>query len=138
MTVRNAPNAQGLYFTLTDEDTLACGAQSDGIFRPAVIWPIRGLHSALLNKHHQTFWVKASVRVQDGRELFHYQHVIHSREPLAANFAPLILNGTISMDFTVKRKADGRLRDHGYLFKIFPESRHLLIPNEVRHSLTRI
>lgn len=136
VTVRDTPNLQGLYFTVPREGTLACGNDIGVTFRPALIWPMSGLEAALTAKHRQTFWVEASVQEVDGREYFHYQHVTHSREPLAANFAPLILNGTISMDFTVKEKPDGRMRDHGYLFKIFPESRHLLIPNEVHYALS--
>lgn len=138
VTVRNTPNAQGLHFALCDEETLACGVTAGPSFQPALLWPLDGLRSALLSKHRQTFWVKASTRIVDGREEFHYQQVVHSREPLASNFSPLILNGTISMDFTVKEKPDGGLRDHGYLFKIYPESRHLLIPNETRHALTTV
>lgn len=133
-TVGEKPNSQGLYLmvdgvkgrvdNLCDKPTPA---------QPVVCWSLGKLHEHLLEKHRQTFWVKAKhKRDGEGREEFHFVEVEHTQGPFLANFAPLVEIGAITMDYLLheEKTTGGRVksRDHGYLFKIKPQNLDLLFP----------
>ncbi|WP_457253139.1 MvaI/BcnI family restriction endonuclease [Pedococcus sp. P5_B7] len=135
VTVTNRPNPQGLHLKVTEAGAVECRASSGINPGPVVQWPLETLEAKLREKHQSTFWVVADTVAQGGVEYFHYRQVVHSQGPLTANFGPLIDDGTVTMDFTLSLRASGATRDHGYLFKIWPESRHLLIPQSQTHVL---
>jgi len=138
VTVTSKRNRQGLLI-ITSND----GAFIDNLFRPlskpdeqVVRWVVSSLHNALSSKHKETFWVKAGVKEQGGTELFHYHSAIHTRAPLVNNFEILIDTGKIHVDYTLSEKPSGGVRDHGYLFKIWPKDLELLFPPPLEHDLT--
>ena len=128
-TVSNIPNQQGLFFKTIESDVhnLAKPKGQDTAFKVA-LWPIVQLEQALLAKHRETFWIGADVRMDGGREYFHYITATHTQSPNAHLFHTLIDAGIITMDYLLKRKPSGAVRDHGYLFKIFPRDFNLLFP----------
>jgi hypothetical protein len=133
VTLKNSPNAQGLYLKYNDQTSLVENHFKKGIdTSEVVVWKIGELESALREKHRNTFWIKAQTKEIAGIEHFHYVQVISTSSPLVSNFSQLVDLGSIQMDFTIseKVKVDGglKVRDHGYLWKIAPEDMGLLFP----------
>ena len=133
VTLKNIPNAQGLYLSFNESDS-----KVENLFRmgdlseEVVAWKIEELEDSLREKHKNTFWVKARTTEINGLEHFHYVQVIATSTPLVSNFSQLVDLGSIQMDYTIseKIKPDGSLkvRDHGYLWKIAPSDIGLLFP----------
>jgi hypothetical protein len=90
-------------------------------------------------KHPETFWVKAMVhRPADDTEHFHFTKVIHTTKPLVTNLALMLSDGRIELDYTLSKiptKSGFRARDHGYLFKIYPEGLSSLFPPAKEYDL---
>ena len=133
----NRPNPTfGFYLAADDEDELLRSLRGIPGMAPArgdeklVQWSLPVLRAALMAKHRETFWVKAHWKGSGCEESFRYFEVLHTQAPLQANFSPLINSGHIEFDFVFHLK-DGtrgkpRVRDHGYLFKMWDRHRHLL------------
>lgn len=98
-------------------------------------WNLDILRKTLLVKHHETFWVKAASEMRNDIEYFRYDKVIHTKNPNALLLAPLIENGEITADLAAHIKPDGTYRDHGLLFKIFPQNIHDLLGEEKKYDL---
>lgn len=133
----NQPNPTfGFYLATDDELELLHSLRGTPGARPSpgdeklLQWPLPALRAALMNKHRETFWVKAQTRGVGADESFHYFEVAHTQAPLQGNFAPLIDSGHIELDFVMHLKDAGggkqKTRDHGYLFKMWDRHRHLL------------
>ena len=97
-------------------------------------WEGKKLRSRILEKHNETFWIKADSKEIDGKEHFHYYEVVHTRKPLASNLFYLLNEGTIEVDLTISEKPKG-VRDHGYLFKIWANDLDKLMPNPSIYQL---
>ena len=91
----------------------------------AVQWELDTLRFMLANKHDETFWVKGETRMIDGWEHIRFRSVDHTSKPIVSQFAPLVRDGAITLDFTINQSA----KDHGYLFRTAPKDlRHLFPP----------
>lgn len=128
-------NSQGLNFRI-DNDLKQLIENSDlpdvGDF---VVWTLEKLHSKLLEKHKETFWVEAeSIRIND-REHFQYKLVEHTKKPITSQFDLLIEQGIITLDHLIKRNAKGRVSEKGPLFKIKPRGIELLFPPSESYNL---
>ena len=98
-------------------------------------WYIQKLKEILLNKHRETFWVKAVSENHDGCEYFRYDKIIHTKRPNASLLAHLFEDDRITVDLAA-HITNGKWRDHGVLFKMKPENISLLFPNPVEYDLT--
>jgi hypothetical protein len=139
VTLNASPNAQGLYLEV-DEDSGALRAKKtiSNERQEVVLWSLTLLRQNLENKHAETFWVTAATRkAPTGVEQFHYKSVIHTRKPLVEYFETLIESSVITLDFTLHLRPDGTTRDHGYLFKIRPDSLDLLFPAPMTYDLSK-
>lgn len=135
-TVGASPNSQGLYFEL-DDDLVCNKARLPSGNVDVACWPASSLTNRLLEKHPSTMWIKARCRGERAAgEEFHYIEAIYTRNPLAANLLPLIDIGTVTMDYTLSLRDTGSARDHGYLFKIFPDDLPSLFPPPRKFLLT--
>ena len=134
-TCAESPNPQGLYLDHEEEtQTLHARAMLAGedSAREVVLWKLATLHEHLAMKHQQTAWVGAEVQSNNsGEEAFHYRRLSITSRPRIERFGPLVETGDITMDFTLSERENGRVRDHGYLFKIRPESAHLLFDEPI-------
>ncbi|MCP1232036.1 MvaI/BcnI family restriction endonuclease [Acetobacter indonesiensis] len=92
-----------------------------------VTWEIPSLKENLAKKHKETFWVRALCRGSDEHEEFHYVEVQHTRRAMVSNIPTLIEAGIITVDYTMNQFG-GRVRDHGYLFKINPNDLGAMFP----------
>lgn len=137
-TCSTAPNPQGLY--LAHEEgvgTLHARAALAGEDSPreVVAWRIASLQQHLAAKHRTTAWVGAEVELKaDAKESFWYSKLKVTSDPHIERLGMLINTGDITMDFTLSERESGAVRDHGYLFKIRPESTHLLFDPPIRYE----
>jgi len=137
-TVGAIPNAQGLYFDVDfDSDLLVNYARKNEYSEDEYVvqWSLPLLRKRLLEKHHETFWVKAACEKVRGREYFRYDTVIHTQKPNASLLPHLLSTGIVTMDYAMHFGAGMKVRDHGYLFKIKPSKVNLLFPNLILISL---
>lgn len=100
-----------------------------------VIWTLDKLHSRLLEKHRETFWVEAKSTVIEGKEYFLYTEVEHTKKPIPSQFDILLEQGIITLDHLIKRNSKGKVVEKGPLFKIKPKSLDLLFPPSELHKL---
>lgn len=101
-------------------------------------WLISDLKSALMKKHSETFWVKANHNENRLAEEFHYVEVEYTATPFIDKFETLVETGLITMDYTMHIKPSGEVRDHGYLFKLRPNSKAALFPAAQVFDLTQL
>ena len=123
-------NPQGFHL-LVKMDDAELWAHNIKTNEDVFMWGMNQLKDDLLNKHRETFWVKAQSRNRDkGKEEFWYTKVIHTRNPSPITFERLLNNGGIHVDFTMHalNHKTKRVRDHGYLFKIKPTNFNELFP----------
>lgn len=130
-TVRaSIPNPQGFHL-LVKMDDAELWAHNIKTSEDVFMWGMNQLKDDLLNKHRETFWVKALSRNRDKRkEEFWYTKVIHTRNPSPITFERLLNSGGIHVDFTMRavNHKTKSVRDHGYLFKIKPTNFNELFP----------
>lgn len=99
------------------------------------VWRLQTLHSRLLSKHHETFWIEVNTRTGDsGQEQFQFNMIEHTRNPLVSQFDVLLEQSLITVDLLFGRpKTDietGARKSGGdsVLFKIQKKAAKLLFP----------
>ncbi|QOL50241.1 MvaI/BcnI family restriction endonuclease [Massilia litorea] len=129
------PNSQGLMLHI-DADAGQLKLLHHGSITSSNVfsWQLAELRARLQQKHPESFWVKADAGLVDGVECFHYHSIVHTIKPLAANLSPAIANGTVTLDLTMSLSGS-RIRDHGYLFKIWPGDLPMLFPIWKKYNL---
>ncbi len=128
-------NSQGLSLRL-DSDIKQLIENSDKLeIGDFVVWTLSTLHSRLLEKHKETFWVEANSMYIDGREYFQYSLVEHTKKPIVSQFDILIDQGIITLDHLIKRNSKGKVVEKGPLFKIKPKGLELLFPPSEKYDL---
>lgn len=100
-----------------------------------VVWNLEKLHSRLMEKHKETFWVEAKSTRIDNCEHFQYKLVEHTKKPITSQFDLLIDQGVITLDHLIKRNSKGKVVEKGPLFKIKPKGIELLFPPSDSYSL---
>lgn len=127
-------NSQGLSFNYNDRSDRLVETDSDG--NEVAVWPGSLLRRRLIEKHSETFWIRAEAITIEGVEHFLLKSVIHTRTPLVNQLIPLIESGVVTMDHLIKRSTSGRLGEKGPLFKIDKKNLGLLFPAPVEYPLT--
>lgn len=132
------PNAYGLLLEVdANNDKLKMLYQNNQQLREYVsAWYLSKLREALLVKHHETFWVKATAETRNGIEYFRYDKILHTKNPNASLLAPLLETDKITVDLAAHYKPDGKWRDHGMLFKMMPQDLPLLLGEPIEYDLT--
>lgn len=130
----NKYNSQGLGFDIDfNKDLLNEIHEKDGHI---VSWLGQTLRNKLLEKHRETFWIKANTHVDNGDEYFTLKSIVHTKNPLANQFLLLMEQGIITMDHLIKRKnMTGNASEKGPLFKIKPQHLGLLFPEPKTYDL---
>lgn len=131
-----APNSQGLRLDIDMvNDDLWTLVETPIAKEKVNVWAMQSLRGRLLEKHRETFWVRATTRKGYSFEEFHYVQAKYTNSPSLQNFETLLDAGKITMDYTVKLKPTGRIRDHGYLFKMERANLGALFPKPVLFDL---
>jgi hypothetical protein len=112
------PNSQGLIFEFQDAErhlSEVCKIPSD---QEVAVWKLSKLENSLLEKHRETFWVKAHSVTIRGQEFFELRSVMHTCNPNIPQLERMLRDGSITMDHLIKRQPNGGAREKGPLFKI--------------------
>lgn len=130
------PNTQRLMLSVDENEqllkTIEKLADSE---KSLMIWALSKLKDRLQEKHPESFWIKAETKIISGQEHFRYYKVIHTSKPIVSNLDYLLADGTVSLDLTMSQKTEKSVRDHGYLFKIWPEDFKSLFPPPLTHEI---
>lgn len=130
------PNSQDLILSVDEEaHLLKANKRVEDHNQALMIWTMDKLKERLEEKHPESFWVKAETDKSGPRERFRYYKVIHTVQPIASNLDYLLADGTVSLDLTMSQKSENAVRDHGYLFKIWPKDFKSLFPPPLEHDL---
>lgn len=100
-----------------------------------LIWELSVLRNALATKHKETFWIKAQSKTENGKEYFLFKSAEHTKSPLLNQFGLLIDIGHITLDYPIKRLANGSVIDKGCNFKLKPTALNMLFPPSSSYSL---
>ena len=100
-----------------------------------MVWELELLKKALSEKHKETFWISTDSKKENGNEYFLYKLVEHTKNPLVNQFELLIDIGAITVDYNMKRFANGKVEDKGCNFKLKPSAMNLLFPPSQSYSL---
>lgn len=130
-------NAQGLYLDIdyANDYLRQMFKNAEDFSEHDTTWVLQELKSILLKKHRETFWVKARHNNNRSAESFHYIAVEHTANPYIDKLETLIETGLITLDYTMHIKPNGRIRDHGYLFKLHQNSKSSLFPESTKYDL---
>lgn len=138
----NRPNPQGLGLTMATQtgileaDEFELTPADDGSYhkiRDVAAWRLTKLHERLLTKHRETFWIDAETKKENGHEYFRCTGILHTRNPIPAQFDVLLDQGLITVDFLLCRKSGGDT----YSFKIRSGARGLLFPQSEAYNLRK-
>lgn len=128
-------NSQGLRLSIDQEIKQLIENSDNPDFGDFVVWKLDTLHTRLLEKHRETFWVQADSSYVDGIEYFHYSFVEHTRKPIVSQFDILLDQGLITVDHLIKRDYRGKVLEKGPIFKINTKGFDLLFPPKLTYSL---
>jgi hypothetical protein len=112
-----SPNSQSLQLSIIPTEQKLHEFATRPSRTGVAVWRLDKLHDYLSQKHRETFWVKAKAEKHGGKERFHLQTAIHTRNPSLPQFDCLLEEGIITLDHLIKRKDKG-VREKGPLFKI--------------------
>lgn len=130
------PNSQRLMLSVDENSQILKTIEKlETSEKSLMIWALSKLKDRLQEKHPESFWVKAETKIISGQEHFRYYKVIHTSKPIVSNLDYLLADGTVSLDLTLSQKTHNTVRDHGYLFKIWPEDFSALFPPPLTHIL---
>ena len=136
----NKPNPQGLGLLvapqkgLLEADEFSFIPDEKGNFekvKDVAAWKLLKLHERLLIKHRETFWIDAETKVENGKEYFRCTEILHTKNPIPAQFDVLLDQGQITVDFLLCRKSGGDT----YSFKIKSPARGLLFPQSETYRI---
>ena len=121
-------NSQGLKLKLDSQINQLIENSDKSNIGDFVVWGLETLHSRLLQKHNETFWIAADSVTIGGVEHFQYKKVEHTRKPIVSQFDILLEQGIVTLDHLIKRKPSGSVVEKGPIFKIKPNALDLLFP----------
>lgn len=130
-------NAYGLVLDVDNaNDKLNILHQEERLRKYVSAWQMQNLRKSLTEKHKETFWVKAVSENRDGIEFFRYDKILHTKNPNTSLLAPLLETDKITIDLAAHYKPDGKYKDHGVLFKMWPDDLPLILGEPVEYDLT--
>ena len=129
------PNSQGLYLSVVEGPERLLEASNRPELPNVVYWQMDELKEALRNKHPETFWVAAATRRRHTHEDFKYEHVLHTKKPMAGSLPVLLEAGVVTVDHLLTRNLVGAVKEQGPLFKIGRRDMELLFPPGELHAL---
>lgn len=128
-------NAQGLILRTDYEQDYLFENSDRKEIGDFLTWELEILKNTLAVKHKETFWIKAQSKHEDGNEYFLFKSAEHTKGPLLNQFGLLIDIGAITLDYPIKRLANGSVIDKGCNFKLRPNALNLLFPPSKTYSL---
>ena len=109
----NSPDSLGFYLTPTQ------GRIVVNKKRVAVLeYDKAALDEALCTKHNETAYVTvAAGKLRNGASACRFEHLLYCKVPSVVCFLRMANDGNVYLDFTLS-KAKGRVKDHGFLWRV--------------------
>lgn len=100
-TFASKANSFGLVIMVDNNNEQVNICHQDEMMRKRILsyWYFSTLKSKLLEKHRETFWVKAVSEMRNGIEWFRYDVIQHTKNPNTSLILPLIETDRIMIDF---------------------------------------
>jgi len=76
------------------------------------------IEEALLSKHSQTAFLSLKRDTRDGAEACSVVGAQFCKWPSVIRFIRLVISGDVFFDFTLSEDGCGRIKDHGFLWRI--------------------
>lgn len=95
-------------------------------------WKLIELHSRLMTKHRETFWIEVENVISNGKEYFRYKQIEHTKNPNVGQFDILLEQNIITVDLMLCRPSGS---GDTYSFKIKRRGMPLLFPESQRYEL---
>ncbi len=131
VTIKNLkPNLQTLCFNFNHGKNLlelvSANVDNDIFAKNSdvAVWQLETLHTRLLEKHKETFWIDVETQKNNGNECFRICSIEHTKNPIPSQFDVLLENSKISMDLLLCRGSGGDT----FGFKMNKEDRKYLFP----------
>ena len=102
------------------------------------VWQLLKLHERLLTKHHETFWINVENRIENNKEYFRYDNIIHTKNPNIGQFDILLEQGMITVDLLLCRPSHQKSGKNGgdtYSFKMKSKAMPLLFPEKLIYKI---
>jgi hypothetical protein len=128
-------NAQGLILRTDYEQDYLFENSDKKEIGDFLTWELGVLKNSLAIKHKETFWINAQSKKEDDKEYFLFKSAVHTKSPILSQFGLLIDIGAITLDYPIKRLANGSVIDKGCNFKLKPNALNLLFPPPQKYSL---
>lgn len=127
-TTTQNPNSHGLMLRLNRGDGFLEECHVGDSVQPVATWVLEDLHSALMAKHAETFWVRAKSHRLAGREYFELIDVLHTASPTVSKFDMLLHTGKIIVEHSITERLQGGAAEKGPFFRIDGGSLRHLFP----------
>ncbi|OBZ10933.1 MvaI/BcnI family restriction endonuclease [Bacillus sp. FJAT-26390] len=114
-TIKVVPNPYGWNLEIDESEGIIYGCRNG---ERIVYYNINDLKEALESKHKESVFVTAHSRVRDGNEEFHYDSIVHCQDVQFTEFIDMIKENIIGLDFAINQKPDGKVKDHGFLWRL--------------------
>jgi hypothetical protein len=95
-------NSQGLKLKLNTDIGHLIETSEKVTVGDFVVWSLETLHSRLLEKHNETFWISADSILIDGRNIFSIKK-LSIQKPIVSQFDILLEQGIITLDHLIKK-----------------------------------
>jgi hypothetical protein len=123
----NVPDSLGFQLAVTDQVVRV-------VRRKATIleYDAEAIEEALLSKHSQTAFLTLARSGRNGRETCTLEGAQYCKWPSIIRFMRLVLSGDVFLDFTMSEGAPGKIKDHGFLWRIRSVAlQHLYLSHKV-------
>jgi len=81
-------------------------------------WSFDQLRDRLAEKHSRAVFVKAKSRPSPAGTQYLYNELVYCDRPSMDRFLELVMHRNIVFEFTMSEKLDGRIRNHGYPWRL--------------------
>ena len=116
--ITTLPNNRGLRLVLLDpQGKIDLRKSADEIG----YWTFKSLEQRLKEKHSRAAIVKASSRNKGSAVQFSYEELVYCERPSIDRFITLLRNRSIVFEFLMTERADGKIRNHGYPWRLTRE-----------------
>ncbi|MBS0461626.1 MAG: hypothetical protein JSS41_04035 [Proteobacteria bacterium] len=85
-------------------------------------WTREILAGRLKQKHQRAVFIKADRRASADMVKYRYTDVIYCEQPHIERFIDMVSSRRIAFEFTMAERANGRVRNHGYPWRLMDES----------------
>ncbi len=85
------------------------------------LWPIPILERRLSEKHARAAFIKADARSSGTSTQYRYRELIYCERPSISRFVEMVGTNDIVFEFTMSEKPGGRVRNHGYPWRLASE-----------------